>query len=41
MQDECKGEELKSKTMGKGLHKLSKTFVNELKNPLPNLVESR
>ena len=34
---EWKEEELSEKIMGKGLHKLFKDFVNELKNSLPTL----
>ena len=38
-QNEWKGSELSEKRMGKGLHKLFKEFVNELKNALPPLGE--
>ena len=38
--NECKGKELKAKNMGKGLHKVFKTVLNELNNTFPNFWES-
>ena len=40
IQNECKGEELSEKSMGKRLHKIFKAFVTELKNTLYNVVQS-
>ena len=36
--NEWKGSELSAKSTGKGLYKVFKDVVNELKNALPNLV---
>ena len=39
-QNDWKETELSAKNNGKGLHKVFKVVVNQLNNPLPNLVES-